>query len=190
MPQAAQRKRKYTYADYLTWSDNERWEIIRGDIYNMGPAPRPAHQSISMELGRQVANFLHGKDCQVFAAPFDVRFVPDAAEGVADTVVQPDISVICDSGKVDDRGCIGAPDLIIEILSEETGARDESTKLKLYEANGVREYWIVNPWDQTVRIYNINATGKYDFPRFITKLETAESNAIQGLNINLNEVFP
>jgi Uma2 family endonuclease len=182
---------RYTYADYLQWAGGERWELIHGVSYNMTPAPPPRHQRVATELVRQIANFLTDKSCEVFAAPFDVRF-PDnsGADAAVETVVQPDISVICDAGKIDERGCLGAPDLVVEILSEETAGRDEGTKFSLYERYGVREYWIVNPWDETVRVYALNARGKYDFPVCVTKRETARSSVIQGLAVDLGEVFP
>jgi len=184
---------KYTYADYLTWPDDERWELINGDPCDMTPAPKPRHQLVAMNLSGHIWFQLRGNPCDVYHAPFDVRFPPDpntADDHAVDTVVQPDISVICDPNKIDDRGCVGPPDLIIEILSEETAGRDEETKFDLYEEHGVREYWIANPRDRTVRIYNLNDNGKYGFPRLWTKLETAESHAIQGLEVDLNEVFP
>ena len=192
MPIPAETKPTYTYADYLSWPDDERWELIHGKPFNMTPAPKPQHQRIVTRLAAQFVNILKGNPCEPFVAPFDVRLpsTEDADKQTNDTVVQPDISVVCDPDKIDDLGCLGPPDLIVEVLSEKTGSRDESCKLKLYEEQDVREYWLVNPWDQTVRIYNLNADAKYDFPRFFTKLEIADSHAIQGLKVDLNDVFP
>ena len=183
---------KFSYADYLTWPDDERWELINGAPYNMTPAPKPRHQRVQRRLTRIMDNFLAGHKCELFPSPFDVRFPPEpkAADDAVDTVVQPDISVICDESKIDDHGCVGPPDVVAEIVSEETGGRDETIKLRLYEEHGVREYWIVNPWDATVRIYNLDEHGKYGFPRLVTKLEIAESGAVEGLTVNLNDVFP
>ena len=118
-------KETYTYGDYLSWPDEERWELIDGIPHSMSPAPSRVHQEISMELARQIANHLIGKNCRVYAAPFDVR-LPKGGEKdeQIETVVQPDLVVVCDESKLDERGCKGPPDLIIEILSPHTAAKD------------------------------------------------------------------
>lgn len=144
----------YTYADYLSWPENESWELIDGVPVDMSPAPGRKHQKILGEMYRQVSNFLVGKTCDVYPAPFDVRF---GREGETDehikTVLQPDISVICDLSKLDDNGCLGAPDLVIEIVSPATVRKDMREKFAIYEKYGVKEYWIVHPVDQTVMIF-------------------------------------
>lgn len=125
----------YSYADYLTWTWDEMAELIRGKVYKMSPAPGSLHQRISTELLRQIANFLKGKKCNVFSAPFDVRLPDTAAEKANQkitTVVQPDLCVICDPEKIDERGCLGAPDLIIEILSKHTAVKDLRDKFEVY----------------------------------------------------------
>lgn len=193
MTVAVKAKQKCTYADYLQWSDDERWELIDGTAYNMSPAPRPRHQRIVMNMAGAMWRCLGpGMPCEVFPAPFDVRFpaTGEAGDDETDTVVQPDISVICDRGKIDERGCVGPPDLVVEVLSEETGGRDEGTKFKLYEKHAVREYWIVNPWDETVRLYALNDEGRYQFPIFVARSQTVDSTVIKGLSVNLNDVFP
>ena len=158
---------KFTYADYLKWPDEERWEIIEGKVWSMSPAPNTIHQEISMFLSSEIYNFLKGKSCRVFAAPFDVRFTEFAQEHDEDikTVVQPDISVICDPNKIDKQGCLGAPDIVVEILSPSTAYKDESEKLTLYEKHGVREYWIINPKGEYIQIYRLdkNEYGKPDY---------------------------
>jgi Uma2 family endonuclease len=188
---APQLNRKYTYADYLTWPDDQRWELIHGEPCATSPAPRPRHQRVVRNLTRMIDTHLLGQPCEVFAAPFDVRFARsgETPDEETDTTVQPDLSVICDSNKIDDRGCAGAPDLIVEVLSEATAGRDEETKFFLYQEHGVREYWVVNPWDETFRIYTLNDSGHYSFPRLVTRDETAESTAIEGLTIFLGDVF-
>ena len=133
---------RYTYADYMAWEDGERWEIIEGVPYLMSPAPTWVHQGISGELFLQIATFLKGKPCKVYAAPFDVRLFP-ADDDSDDTVVQPDIVVVCDRSKLDRSGCRGAPDMLVEILSPSTARHDQLVKLQLYKKAGVREYWIV-----------------------------------------------
>ena len=154
---------KYSYADYLTWDDGQRWELIEGEAYCMSPAPGVKHQKVSMELCRQFSNHLKGHQCQVFAAPFDIRLSEQhqTSDNYIDTVVQPDISIICDKSKLDERGCNGAPDLIIEILSSSTAGYDIKNKHDLYERFGVREYWILHPIDQTLLVYKINGAGCY-----------------------------
>ena len=144
----------YTFADCLTWNEDMHVEIINGELFMMA-TPSSRHQEISGELFRQLANFLEGKPCKVYPAPFGVRLFEqdgDRPEDV-DTVVEPDISVICDRDKVDARGCKGAPDLIVEILSPSTRRHDRLVKLDLYQRAGVREYWIVNPITKIVQTY-------------------------------------
>ncbi|MFP4017404.1 MAG: Uma2 family endonuclease, partial [Halanaerobiales bacterium] len=139
------RDRLYTYGDYLNWSDEKRYELIDGQVYIMTPAPSPRHQKISVELLRQIAMYLFDKECEVFDAPFDV-VLPEPDENSEDalTVVQPDILIICDKDKIDKRGCKGAPDFIIEIISPSSGGRDRRDKRDLYEKHGVKEYWLVD----------------------------------------------
>ena len=155
----------YTYADYLTWDDGQRWELINGEAILMSPAPELRHQGVSMALGSQIWNFLRDKPCQVFAAPLDVR-LPGRGEGdkSAEDVVQPDLVVICDPTKLDRKGCRGAPEWIIEILSPSTAARDHLQKRELYERYGVRELWLVHPVDQLVWVYRLGDDGTYGAP--------------------------
>ncbi|MCE2994867.1 MAG: Uma2 family endonuclease [Cyclobacteriaceae bacterium] len=131
----------FTYADYMKWTVPDRMELIRGKIYKMPPAPRTVHQQVTGNLLVEIGNYLIKKRCQVFVAPFDVR-LPESAQKHADkditTVVQPDICVVCDPSKIDERGCLGAPDWIIEVLSPRTSAKDLSIKFEVYEEAGVR----------------------------------------------------
>ena len=175
---------RYTYADYYSWEDNARWEIIDGIPYAMSPAPAPKHQRISIELSIQFHNFLKGKRCRLYPAPFDVRL---AADGADDTVVQPDLSIICDHAKIDDRGCKGAPDLVVEILSPSTARHDRWVKYNLYRDSGVREYWIVDPETQTVSV-NVLENNTYIGYAY-GDTETAPVNILPGCTINLQEVF-
>jgi len=148
----------YSYADYLTWRLKERLELIKGKIMKMSPAPSRDHQKVSGNLHGFFWNFLHGSPCELFAAPFDVRLL-DKRKSTADkdiyTVVQPDLCVICDSTKLDDRGCIGAPDLIIEILSPGNSRREMQIKFNLYEEAGVKEYWMVQLSEKCVLRYSL-----------------------------------
>jgi Uma2 family endonuclease len=132
--------RSYTFKDYLEWPEGERWELIEGVAYNMTPSPSRSHQRISVALVDQIFQYLKGKKCEMYHAPFDVRLLEGEEEdGEVRTVVQPDIVVVCDPSKLDEKGCKGSPDLIMEILSPSTASKDYITKLNLYEKNKVSE---------------------------------------------------
>lgn len=146
----------YTYADYLTWEFEERVEILKGKVFSMGTTPNTSHQRISGKLSGILWQKFNNNSLNFFAAPFDVRLL-DKKKSTLDqeiyTVVQPDLCVICDDAKIDERGAIGAPDLVIEILSPGNSNKEMKYKFDLYEEAGVLEYWIVNPADKTVFIY-------------------------------------
>lgn len=180
----------YTYADYLDWSDDEKWEIIYGEPYAMSPAPSTDHQAILGELFYQFRSYLKDRTCQVFVAPFDVR-IPQEDEKDEDikSVVQPDISIICDKGKIDSKGCIGAPDLIVEIVSSSTFRKDVKDKFFLYEKSGVKEYWLVYPGEKTVMVYKLGEDGKYGRPEVYSEEESVKVGIFQRLNIDLREIF-
>ena len=184
--------RPYTYRDYKSWPYDERWELIDGVAWNMSPAPNRLHQKISMQILIQIASFLEDKECEVYHAPFDV-FLPDAPDQAEDdvaTVVQPDISVICDREKLTDKGCTGAPDWLIEILSPYTAKKDIEIKFHLYERHGVREYWLVDPGNRYIHVYTLNEGRKYaDEPRIYLPEDTVESAVLRGLAIDLNRIF-
>lgn len=184
------KKESYTFADCLTWPENERIELIDGEAVMMS-LPSTVHQKISGELFRQLANFLEGKKCEVFSAPFGVRLFEkdgDSPENV-DTMVEPDISVICDRDKLDRHGCKGAPDLIVEILSPSTQRRDRLIKLELYQRAGVREYWLVSPEEQTVQV--LLFTNGLLLPRELYKKgDVAKVNVLEGCFLELEKVFP
>jgi Uma2 family endonuclease len=158
----------YTYADYRNWPANESWELIDGIAHAMGPAPLRLHQKVLLQLARQVADTLEGKTCEAYIAPFDVR-LPKGAENdeTIDTVVQPDLSVICDPAKLDDKGCRGAPDWIVEVLSPATASYDHLTKRTLYERAGVREFWLVHPVDRIATIYRQIAPQRFGPAEFV-----------------------
>lgn len=182
--------RKYKYSDYLQWQDDERWELIDGRAYNMTPAPNRKHQDISGELFRQISNYLQGKDCRVYAAPFDVRLPQKGEkEEEIETIIQPDITVICDKTKLDDKGCIGAPDLIIEILSPHTAKKDVREKFYLYERIGVKEYWIADPEDDNIMVFNLKDNGEYSKPKVYIRGQKAKIDIFEDLIIDLALVF-
>ena len=182
---------KYTYADYLTWPDDQRWEIIDGVAYAMSPAPGNRHQEVSVELSRQFANHLKGKSCKLFSAPFDVRLAERTGltDEKIETVVQPDILVVCDKNKLDERGCNGAPDLIIEITSPSTGKNDLTIKYDLYQRHGVKEYWIVHPAEKTVLVFKLGEDQTYGRPeRYADDLKIAVPLLVE-LVVDLADVF-
>ncbi|MBD3630010.1 Uma2 family endonuclease [Cyclobacterium sp.] len=180
----------YSYADYLTWQMDEVVELIKGKIFKKAAAsPKRIHQKVSGELFLRLGNFLKGKKCQVYSAPFDVRFPTSSQEDkkIYD-VVQPDICVICDPGKLDERGCIGAPDLIVEILSPGNSKTELKHKFELYESNGVREYWIIHAETRDLLIYSL-IKGKYEPSRLFTSGDVVESNVIKGFELDLEAFF-
>lgn len=184
-------KERYTFADALAWDDGERAELIDGEIYLMAPAPSRPHQKVSGEIFRQLANYLEGKKCEAYSAPFDVRLFEqdgDAPEDV-DTVVEPDISVVCDPSKLDDIGCKGAPDLVMEILSPSTTRHDRFTKFNLYQRAGVREYWIVDPADRSVQVFVLE-DGRYTAKDFGAAGDKLCVNVLEDCTIDLSPVFP
>ena len=154
----------FTYADYLTWDEDERIELIDGEAVMMAP-PSTSHQIISMEISRQLANFLEGKKCLAIPAPFAVRLFEREGDPPANvrTVVEPDISVICDRNKLDAHGCKGAPDMVIEILSPSNRRHDRLVKLDLYQRAGVREYWIVDPVKELTVVYRFEKETMEEF---------------------------
>ena len=156
--------RIYTFADYMTWSEDELWEIIDGVPYNMAP-PGTKHQRISRRLMTELDFYLKDKKCEAFAAPFGVRFpTEDEPDDFIKDALMPDITVVCDKKKLDDKGCRGAPDFIIEILSPSTAKRDLKAKRLLYQKSGVREYWVIDPLHNTIQVFKLNKDGRYDFP--------------------------
>lgn len=184
-------KERHTFADVLTWPDDERAEIINGEPIMMAPPPSSEHQEISGGLFWQLRYYLRGKKCKVYAAPFAVRLFEksgDAPEDV-DTVVEPDISVICDTSKVDKRGCKGAPDMVVEILSPSTRRHDRLTKFNLYQRAGVQEYWIVDPTDKSVQVFTLE-DGHYIAKDFGAVGDRVKVNVLEDCVIDLSEVFP
>ena len=153
---------RYTLADALDWPEKLRIELIEGEPVMMSP-PKRIHQEVSVALASQLYDFLKDKKCKVFPAPFAVRLFEqdgDTPKDV-DTMVEPDITVVCDSDKLDELGCKGAPDFVIEILSSSTARYDRTIKYQLYQRAGVREYWIIDPGNKTVQVYTLE-NGRYN----------------------------
>lgn len=156
--------KRFTYADYRNWPDDERWELIDGEAYAMAPAPTISHQTLVLAIAKQIDEALDGAPCRALIAPIDV-LLPAAEESDerTATVVQPDILVVCDPAKITERNVRGAPDWIIEVLSPATARHDHLTKRALYERAGVREYWLVHPVDRIVTVYTLK-DGQYGGP--------------------------
>lgn len=178
-----------TFADYLILNESEHIELIDGEAVKMS-LPPTVHQVIRGEILRQLANFLEGKKCRAIPAPFAVRLFEGANDTPADvqTVVEPDISVICDTSKLDNYGCKGAPDMVIEILSPSTRRHDRLVKLNLYQRAGVREYWIVSPGEQTVEALLLE-DGRLVPHGFYEKTDIAKVNVLEGCFLELSKVF-
>jgi Uma2 family endonuclease len=181
----------YSYADYLRWQFQERVELFKGKIFPMA-APKRLHQRYSARITFSIQTFLQGKSCELYVAPFDVR-LPDSKrkpkfDGDIYTVVQPDLCVVCDAEKLDDRGCLGAPDLIVEILSPGNTKKEMNNKFRLYEEAGVREYWIVDTEDKFVLVYVLR-NGEFIGLRPYNEEVPLTSTVLPGLTIDLAVVF-
>lgn len=184
-------RKSYSYADYLTWPREERWELIDGVPYDMSPAPSRRHQEISMALSGEFYAYLKGKPCKVYAAPFDVRFPKDGETEDRDikTVVQPDLVVVCRRERLDGRGCLRAPDLVVEILSPLTSSKDSVKKFNLYEREGVREYWVVRPDEQTVAVFKLGPDNRYGRPDMYTAEDKIKVSIFDSFVIDLQDIF-
>jgi Uma2 family endonuclease len=178
----------YTYADYLLWQFTERVELLRGKIRQMA-APSMKHQRIVTRLIRLTANALWQTPCQAFVAPFDVRLTRTRNDQEVTTVVQPDLCVICDPSKLDDRGCNGAPDLIIEILSPGNSRTEMKDKFELYQEAGVLEYWLVSPIEKTFQIFKLNEQGIYIGLAPKVEGDIVTTPIVPNLAVDVTEVF-
>jgi Uma2 family endonuclease len=200
-------KKRYTYADYLTWIDDKKRELIDGFISLMSPAPASIHANLSGNIYFKLRNYIEKKrgKCKIFSAPFDVR-LPKNEENKSEksqnekiySVVQPDICIICDLEKIDARGCLGAPDFIAEILSPSTAKKDYNEKFYLYEKSGVREYWIVDAAAKFIQTFILQENGKYDEGKVYDTICFDEKkpeerkvpvNILDGFELDLEEIF-
>jgi len=187
---AAEYGKVYTYADYLKFEYDELVELIKGKIFRMSPAPKAYHQEISWNLTIAIGTYLSSKNCKAFAAPFDVVLpIRNEKKNSATTVVQPDLCVICDLNKLDEAGCFGPPDWIIEILSDSTSKKDLNDKYEVYEESGVKEYWIVMPREKLIEVF-VLVDGKYQRIKTYTHDETVSPYLFPDLKISLVDVFP
>ena len=174
---------KYTYSDYATWPEYPRYELIDGEAVSMA-SPSQAHQAMLIELGTQFRTYLRGKKCKVFLAPFDVRLNHDTADN---TVLQPDLLVVCDMNKLNGKHCLGAPDMVVEILSPSTARKDTVTKFRLYYQAGVKEFWIIDPDSKHVVVHKLE-NNRYT-TNYYEGTETISVGVLEDCQINLADVF-
>lgn len=186
----AKENKTYTYKDYLTYDENERIEIIEGEIYNMSPAPSRIHQQLISDISYELQHYIKSNKgtCKVYPAPFDVILKNDDEEvGNSKNVVQPDISVICDRSKLTDKGCTGSPNLIVEVVSPYNPSNDYIRKAGLYEKYKVQEYWIINPMKRNILVYNLTDTG-YDTPNIYSFDDVVPVSIFKDLNIDFSSL--
>lgn len=181
---------KFNYAQYLDWDDDKRWELIDGIPYDMSPAPNRRHQEITQSLFNKIYNYLKGKSCKAYIAPFDIRLSASYAdEHEIETVVQPDISVFCNASKLDEKGAKGAPDWVIEVLSPGTAHKDLNIKLLLYQQYQVKEYWIVDPETSITHVFHLDKSLKY-LPGTQYEIEQSiDVSIFNDLRIFTSEIF-
>jgi len=188
-------KKRYSYADYLSWTDGKMWEIIDGVVYAFS-APLRKHAAATISFLKKALPFVSRRkgQCKIYTAPFDVRLPinGEIADDKIYDIVQPDICIVCDPSKLDEKGCIGAPDLVVEVISPSTSRRDLNLKFSLYERAGVCEYWVVYPNDKAVTVFLLQPEGKYNEGATYEVVNGATKVPVQtleGLEINLEELF-
>ncbi len=179
----------YTYADYFKWKFEERVELIKGKIFKMSPAANRKHQKIVGKIHIRLGIFLENKKCEVYVAPFDVR-LPIKSKDDKDiiTVLQPDVCVVCDQSKLDDKGCIGAPDIVVEVLSPGNNAKELKNKYEVYEQSGVKEYWVVSPQDETVLIHLLEG-GQFKLLPVKVAGDVVTSPILPGFAMDVKDLF-
>lgn len=181
---------KYTYGDYLKWNDDKRYELIDGEAYLMSPGPSRRHQEVSAYIFNKFYEYLSDKSCKAYYAPFDIRF-PEGKEKDEDikTVVQPDIVIVRDMGKLDKAGCKGTPDLVIEIVSPGSGKRDRRIKRDLYEKHGVKEFWLVDYQEEVVEVYLLNEDSIYEKSKVYAEKDKITVSIFPDLEIEVELMF-
>ena len=179
--------KQYSYSDYMLWQFQDRVELIKGFISKKSPAPNRSHQTVSQNVNFRILSFFEKHPCKVYAAPFDVR-LPIKSKEKDSTVVQPDLCIVCDESKLDEQGCNGAPDLIVEIISPNNKKHDLDTKFKLYEEAGVLEYWIIEPLEKMVLVYTLR-DGIYIGLKPQIEGEIIESPLFPDLKVAVDDVF-
>ena len=184
-----QSEKQYTYKEYLSWPEDERWEILDGRPY-MQAAPSWQHQAICFELGRQFGNYLAGKSCRAFTAPFDLIITDETKKDESSSnVVQPDLLVVCDKKGLRGTGYFGVPDLIIEVCSPSTMRNDKVLKFNKYEKAGVKEYWIVEPEGKFISVFTLQENKRYGRPEIYTEEDKIRVSVLDNFEVNLSTVF-
>jgi Uma2 family endonuclease len=180
----------YSYADYFQWSFEDRLELIKGKIFKMSPGPASRHQKISVTIAGELYVYLKNKNCSLYSAPFDVRLPRknETEDKKISTVVQPDLCVICDQSKIDVRGCVGAPDIVVEILSPGNNTKELQNKYEVYEEAGVKEYWIVSPQDNTFLKYTLTDS-QFQASRLMTVGDVVTTSILPAFELDLETVF-
>ncbi len=188
MHNVAHSRQDYTIGDYNKLPEGSRIELLNGQFFNMAPAPSTNHQLLLSELHYELLDYIkkNNRKCLVFTAPFDVFLIDPHTK--KQSAVQPDISVICDKSKIDNKGCYGVPDLIIEIVSPSNASTDYIKKTAIYEANGVREYWIVNPIKLNIQVFILTQNGEYGSPDIYSFDECISVVTFAGLSINFKKI--
>ncbi|MDR2920468.1 MAG: Uma2 family endonuclease [Tannerella sp.] len=189
------KNKRYTYADYLTWLDGKTRELLDGFVRLMSPAPTLTHAEITGNIFFLLKSYIisNNGSCKAYTAPFDVR-LPKRPDEITDnkiyTVVQPDICIVCDESKLDERGCLGAPDMVVEITSVSSQKYDFNDKFNLYEAAGVKEYWVVSPKEKAVNVFLLQENGKYDSGTNYEKEVEIPVKTLPGLSLKTIDIFP
>lgn len=191
MTDPARKTERYTYGDYLRWSDDERYELIDGTAYLMAPAPNWRHQELAGEIFRQISNQLVGKPCRPAIAPLDVRLPKgDEADERVDTVVQPDVLIVCHGERIDRRGVRGAPSFVLEVLSPSSASHDQIRKRRVYERAGVAEYWILHPVDGVLTIYRRSSDASFSPPEIVEASGVIELSSVPGVSVDFAGLYP
>ncbi|MBU1105092.1 MAG: Uma2 family endonuclease [Candidatus Riflebacteria bacterium] len=184
------KKQRYSYADYLSWDDDKRCEIIDGEVFDM-TSPSLLHQSILSELFKQLVIFFDNKPCKVFVAPLDVLLAKNTSRSEeVFTVVQPDVMVVCDPKKLEERGIVGAPELVVEIISPSTSSKDNIIKRRIYEQAGVKEFWLISPIERLIRVNKLGKDGRFEREEIYDDTAQIEIAQFAGLSIDCRRVFP
>ena len=183
-------KERYTYGDYKTWDDGLRWELMDGEPFCMSPGPGEMHQSLSFALALEIGTYFKNRECRVYTAPFDVLLpYGNESEDEIDTVVQPDIMIVCDRSKIWRDGIKGAPDVVFEILSPSTAQRDMDDKFRLYERAGVKEYFIVDPYNRVITAYRKSNIGLFSWRKIYGVDAILEFELFPDLKIPLADLW-
>lgn len=186
---AFRQDQRYNLVDYLSWDNDERWELIDGYPYALA-APGTAHQKVAGRIYSQIESYLENQPCEVFIAPFDVIFDPvHVKDEEKKNVVQPDVTIVCDEKKITSRGCEGVPDMVVEVLSPGTWKRDLNDKFNLYQFSGIKEYWVVSPADASIVVYVRNESGRFQQKGIYNKEDAIQLEVLPNLKIDLKRIF-